>query len=222
LSAIATTPLLNLEEATLGYPGQPVLRSVNLSIRRGAFVVLAGPNGGGKTTLLKSLGGMLPLLGGRLVRTEAQIGYMPQFEKIDSSIPITASELVEVGAAGRHSCWSWFRRQEREICARALDRCRAGEFSKRPFSELSGGQRQRVLLARALAVEPNCLLLDEPTSAIDRETRAVISDLLRELHAAGMTIVLVSHDLGDFEKIATEAVSVNDGAIARDPLGASR
>lgn len=204
--------LIQVRKGEVGYPGHTVLRDVDFFLKEGDFVVLTGPNGGGKTTLLKTLAGIVPPLRGKLATDKVRIGYVPQFEKIDPIFPITAQEMVRLGIAGIQSCWDAFSRRGNELDA--LKQCKADAFSHKLFTQLSGGQRQRVLLARALAVNPNCLLLDEPTSGIDRETREIIAELLTRVNREkGITILMVSHDLHAFESIAKKLYSVSDGVI---------
>jgi ABC-type Mn2+/Zn2+ transport system ATPase subunit len=206
---------LRLEHADLGYAGEVVLRAVNLDIPKGSFFVLSGPNGGGKTTLLKSLGGFLPLLGGTLHRDGTRIGYVPQFERIDAAIPATARDLVETGAAAGKPWWRHLSSGDRSACGAYLQQCQAGSFARQLFSTLSGGQKQRVLLARALAVNPDCLLLDEPTSAIDRDTRVLILQTLSQLHRVeGRTVVMIAHDLQGLDKLASHFAVVDDGKVS--------
>ncbi len=193
---------IRLGHATLGYPGHAILERVHFDLPKGAFALLTGPNGGGKTTLLKTMAGILPLLKGNLQEPSGGVGYVPQFEKLDPVFPITAFEVVEVTGANPENCHA------------ALELCHADKFSKKLFTQLSGGQRQRVLMARALATKPEGLLLDEPTSGIDRETRSILAALLGKLNREqGMTIVLVCHETALFENMATHQGQVMEGMV---------
>ncbi len=206
-------PLIELKQAKVGYSGTVVLDSLNLEIVRGSFVVLTGPNGAGKTTLLKSLGGILPLLGGEMVNPSVRVGYVPQQEKVDSTVPLMVRELVTMGILASRPWWRSFASRDHHGLE-CLRLCRAEALVERLFSHLSGGQRQRVLLARALATEPNALLLDEPTSGIDRGTQAILIELLGRLQKTrGMTVLVVTHDAHSFHGIATHHACVEDGGI---------
>lgn len=194
--------------AALGYRGHVVLPSVTLEIRNGDFMVIGGPNGGGKSTLLKTLAGLVPVLGGSLVVRDFRIGYVPQQAAIEPPLPLTCFELVQLGTAASP------KKQPRAFLKECLKKCEALDLAQRSFGELSGGQRQRVLIARALAVEPNILLLDEPTAGVDRNTQHVIADLLGAMNrGVGMTLVLVTHERKPFEPHATRYLAVGDGTL---------
>jgi ABC-type Mn2+/Zn2+ transport system ATPase subunit len=205
-------PLLQLQDATLGYGSDAILRRLDLELAAGDFVVIGGPNGGGKSTLLRSLAGLIPLLNGRREVGTVRFGYVPQQAAIEQALPITAREMVATGAAATLPWWrSIFGISNLEI-RECLKACRADQFMNKPFAQLSGGQRQRVLLARALALNPTCLLLDEPTAGVDRVTQSALADLLSQLNKSrGMTVLLVTHEFAPFLSIATRLLWVHDG-----------
>jgi ABC-type Mn2+/Zn2+ transport system ATPase subunit len=182
-------------DADFGYEGRPVVRGASLCARAGEFVALLGSNGSGKTTLLRGLLGFLPPLTGSVERrTGLRIGYVPQRETLDPLYPLSGYQVARTGSWRDLPFWRLAGARERARTQAALEACRASEFAGRRYGELSGGQRQRVLLARALATQPELLLLDEPTAGIDPETERAILDLLRELRdAQGLSIWMVTH-----------------------------
>lgn len=222
MPAVANCGSVTLRRATLGYRRQPVLSDVELEIHAGDFVVIGGPNGGGKSTLLKTLGGLLPLLGGTLEVRNFRFGYVPQQSAVDPPLPLTALEVVELGVAAVLPHGLGFRRRERVFHLECLRDCQALDLAGRLFGELSGGQRQRVLMARALAVRPNALLLDEPTAGVDRATQHILADLLGLFtRHKGMTVILVTHEHKPFEPYATRRLHVADGCLLQSGEGAA-
>lgn len=207
-------PSILLKDASLGYGRRAVLPGLDLEITPGDFLVIGGPNGGGKSTLLKSLTGLIPLLAGSGHVEGVRFGYVPQQARADMPLPVTALELVELGGSARLPFWRTFWRMERAFYLHCLRECRADHLARRPFAELSGGQRQRVLLARALAVRPNVLVLDEPTAGVDAETQQIMARLLEQLNRdAGVGVILVTHEPALFRHAARRFLRVSDGKV---------
>lgn len=199
-----TAPLVALEDAAIGYRGRPILSGISVAVAPGDFLALVGRNGGGKTTLLRTLLGALPLVAGRLVRPRPlRVGYVPQRDHVDPIWPFTA---LEVALMGRVPALGPLRRPgpaDREAARRALARVGIEGLAGRWYGELSGGQRQRTLIARALAAEPELLAVDEPTNGMDPGAELATMDLLRELQeGGGPAIVMVSHRI---EAVANHA-----------------
>jgi ABC-type Mn2+/Zn2+ transport system ATPase subunit len=208
-------PLVRFQDVQLGYGRQLVLEKVQLDIFRGDFFGLVGPNGSGKTTLLRCLLGILKPLRGQVARAEGlRIGYVPQREMLDPLFPLSALDIVLMG---RYPCAGVFRsprRADRDFAMQCLQQVGLGEAAHKLYRELSGGQRQRVLIARALAVEPNLLVLDEPTNGLDLPTENAILGLIERLHAqSSLTIVLVSHVLNVVARYATRMGVLLDGRL---------
>ncbi len=180
----------------------------------GDFATIVGPNGGGKTTLLKLLLGLLKpdsgrieLLGRAPEKSRLNIGYMPQYVKLDMQFPVSVMDVVLMGRLSSQ-LWGRYSRQDRKAAEDALNEVRISDYKSRNFSELSGGQKQRVLIARALCSSPKVLILDEPTSNIDEETEHIFFEILEKLNAR-MTILLVSHDLGFVSQKVKSVICVN-------------
>ncbi len=219
--------LIELEDVSLGYEGRPVIEHASFSIDRGEFTALVGPNGAGKTTLLRGLLGLIPVLAGRIAdhfdRAASPPGYVPQREVLDSIFPLSVMEVVLMGTYARlPPVWPVSARLRR-LAAECLDQVGLMDLAKRPFWALSGGQRQRVLIARALAVEPRIMLLDEPTAGVDHEAEEAITGLISRLNRdQGLTVVLVTHHLDRIRSRVQSAVQVDDGQAIKQPLHAIR
>jgi zinc transport system ATP-binding protein len=194
------TPPVRLVDVSYSYGGSPVLESVSLELDEGDFLGIIGPNGGGKTTLLKIMLGLLRPDRGRVevfgrppAERRGTIGYVPQYVGFDAGFPIDVLDTVLMGRLGvkrRETS-----RESREVAVQALERVDLGGLARESIGRLSGGQLQRVLIARALAGEPKVLLLDEPTASVDTRVGRSVYELLERL-SERMTIVLVSHDIG--------------------------
>jgi zinc transport system ATP-binding protein len=202
-------PLLTLENADFGYEGRAIVHRASLAIHADEFVVLVGSNGSGKSTLVRGILGLLPPLAGRVERRRGlRIGYVPQRETLDPLYPLSGADVVMMGAMRDLRPWQWIRSAERDRARAALEACGAAGFATQRYAALSGGQRQRVLLARALATNPELLLLDEPTAGVDPGAERSLLELLAELaHTRHLAVWMVTHHLdaiaGRFDRIAT-------------------
>jgi ABC-type Mn2+/Zn2+ transport system ATPase subunit len=215
--------LVSFKDVALGYDGAPVLEGLSLDVRPGDCLALLGPNGCGKSTILKAVAGIVPPIRGTISRTldgrPVRFGYVPQQETLDMVFPMTAAEVVEMGTYGELPAWRRPGRAERERALKCLEQVGAAELRGRLFHTLSGGQKQRALVARALAAEPDLLLLDEPLSGIDAPTATAILTLLGRLNREqGLTILLVTHHLGAVREVIREAIWVHAGKLLRGPV----
>jgi iron complex transport system ATP-binding protein len=215
-----------IRDLWFSYPGQPVLREVNLDIREGVFAVILGKNGSGKSTLLKLIAGMLTPERGRievLGKNVAKlsmgeraklIGYLSQFHQ--PVFPFTAEEVVLTGRASY--VFSLPKPKDREIASEAIRKVGIEELRKRPYTELSGGERQLVMIARVLAQEPKIILLDEPVSHLDLANQTKFLALIKKLVTAGMTVLAVLHDPNIAFLYGEEFLFAHQGSI-RKPEG---
>ena len=213
MDAIACRNLL------FGYDGKPVLWNVNITIPEGDFVCVVGPNGSGKTTLLKiALGllkptsGTIEVFGQRPDRSRGRIGYVPQHPQLDPLFPVSAMDVVLMGRLGRARSWGAWGSADRKQAMRTLEEVGIADKASHHFDSLSGGQKQRVLIARALAGEPDLLLLDEPTAGLDAHIEEGFYRLLQELNKR-LTIMLVSHDLGFVSGFVRTVVCVGQEVV---------
>ncbi len=198
-------PVVDLRNVTFHYPGYeaapPVLEDVTLQVEADDYLGLVGPNGGGKTTLLRIMLGLLTPERGTVTvfgrppgEVRHRIGYVPQHAAIDTSVPATVLDMVLMGRLGRAGWGLRFGRSHLDVCLRALEQTQTAELARRSIDELSGGQRQRILIARALASEAEILLLDEPTAGVDAPAERSFHELLMQLNGH-LPIVVVSHDI---------------------------
>lgn len=207
---------IELKNVCFAYNGSgPVLDGVSLAVRPKEFLAVLGPNGGGKSTLLRVILGILEpqsgtvlLLGRSPLESVRRVGYVPQDANTNRGFPVSVEDVVLMGRfEGGRGSWSPSAR-DRAAVEGAMERMGIGHLRRSRIGELSQGQRQRVAIARALAVEPAMMLLDEPTASVDLQTQAALYDILRELNR-DITIVMVSHDLTALTSYATSVACVN-------------
>lgn len=214
------TAFVSLNDVSLGYGGRPVLEHVSFVVERGEFAALLGPNGAGKTTLFRGMLGLIPVLAGQIEygfnRRATPPGYVPQKESLDPIFPLTAYEVVLMGAAARvPPLWPVGQRR-RHLAAECLARVGLTDAAEQPFWALSGGQKQRVLIARALGVEPQLLLLDEPTAGVDPGAEAAIIDVIARLNRdEGLTVIIVSHHLRLVREVVRSVIWVEGGVATK-------
>lgn len=213
-------PWARLAGAAVGYDGKPVLSDLTLELPRGHFTAMVGENGSGKTTLLKTLAGILPPVGGRVELSGTNdappvLGYVPQRDSLDSVWPLSVFEVALMGTYGRLGAGRSAGEGERRLARECLAQTGAADLERKAFSVLSGGQKQRVLIARALATQPEVLLLDEPTAGIDPEATQAVMELLSRLHRERhLTLLMVNHDLPLARRHATDVLRVADGTVS--------
>jgi zinc transport system ATP-binding protein len=210
-------------------PGAPVLSGVDLRVERGEFVAIAGPNGGGKTTLLRLILGLeRPDAGEALLFGEpasrfsgrAALGYLAQRAQLGVDAPATVREVVAAGRLASGGLLGPLRRRDRAIVDEAIGRVGLADRGDAPLRTLSGGQQQRAFIAKALAAQPSLLVLDEPTTGVDAEAQEALAALLHRLHEElGVTILYVSHEFGAVERFVERLVLVRGGIVFDGPPG---
>jgi zinc transport system ATP-binding protein len=208
-------PIVQIRDVAFAYNGETVLEDVNLDVRQGDFIAMIGPNGGGKTTLLKLVLGLLTpdkgeirVMGRQPLKAAPDIGYVPQDVHINRSFPITAIDVVMMGKLNPHNRWRRQSAADRREALEALEQLEVASLAERKIGALSGGQRQRVFIARALVTKPRLMLLDEPTASIDTRGQAGFFEMLKDLNQA-VTIVVVSHDLLVISRYVKSVACVN-------------
>ncbi len=208
---------IQIDQVSFAYTQRTILENVSLAVGRHDFASIVGPNGGGKTTLLKLILGLIAPDSGNIrvfgkspEQARHKIGYMPQYAHLDMDFPATVLDVVLMGRLNRARFW--FSKKDKTQAEQAIERVDLKAFSKTGFNELSGGQKQRALIARALCSDPAILLLDEPTANVDNKTEQTLFKLLKELNQ-DMTILLVSHDLGFVSKYVKSVICVNKQVV---------
>jgi zinc transport system ATP-binding protein len=207
--------IIETQNLNFSYDQQPVIRDVNLRIQSGDFMAMIGPNGGGKTTLLKLMLGLLnadsgsiQIFGKTPKDASHRIGYVPQDIHINQNFPISSSDVVLMGKLKPGKGWSRYSKEDRMAALQALEQVEMGKYRDHRVGELSGGQKQRVFIARALVTDPEILFLDEPTASIDTKGQNDFYAILKELNHK-ITIIVVSHDLMVISRYVKSVACVN-------------
>jgi zinc transport system ATP-binding protein len=217
--------VLALRGAGFGYGDRPVLTGVDLTIRSGEIVAIVGPNGSGKSTLMKGVLGLNERVAGSVTifgvdssefHDRARLGYVPQRHTLSASVRATAEEIVATGRLARIGWLGRLRAADRQVVARSLEVVGLADRATTEVSTLSGGQQRRVLIARALAGQPDVLIMDEPTAGVDAASQHVLADVLGRLVERHVTMVIVTHELGALERLLTRIVVVDAGRIRFD------
>lgn len=208
--------LVRMENVEVGYEEKTVLSQVNLTIYEKDFLGIIGPNGGGKTTLIKSIMGLKEIQGGQICffkngtkTNHIGIGYLPQYNRIDKSFPISVEEVVLSGLDAPHNFWKKYTKAQLQQAAATMEKMGLEGMEKRTIGTLSGGQMQRTLLARAVVSQPDLLILDEPDTYIDKKFEAQLYELLTDINKES-AIILVSHDIGSVIQNVRSIACVNE------------
>jgi manganese/iron transport system ATP-binding protein len=226
LTTSAEKPALRLDSLGVAYGRRSVLAGVTGEVAPGGSLALIGPNGAGKSTLIKAILGLVDAVSGTVevlgttpARARSRVAYVPQAEMLDPEFPVTVAQVVLMG---RYRRIGWVRRPgraDRAVADKALERVGLAGRAGDRFGILSGGQRQRVLLARALAQEPELLLLDEPFNGVDTTTTEVLLDVLGEQRSGGVAVVMATHDLSIAHLACDTGCLLNHHQVAFAPIG---
>lgn len=211
--------IIEAQNLYFSYNSSPVLEDISFSVHSGEFIGIIGPNGGGKTTLLRlMLGflspekGFLRLCGEKPRQARAFVGYMPQYSNVNDAMPLTVEQIVAMGLFSDTDVFPRITGAKKRKIHELLEMVSLKELAAERFQDLSGGQRQRTLLARAIVSSPKILLLDEPTASVDHRVEKDIYDYLKTL-SGSMTIFLVSHDIGTVSTLVDRVMCLNRKAV---------
>lgn len=214
-----TQPVVEFENVSFAYDEFAALDDVSFTIQKKDFLGIIGPNGGGKTTLLRLILGLIQpqkgkirIFGQGVEKTRPYIGYVPQYSTMDPDFPILVRDVVALGSLKKNDLFMWYKPSVLKDVEEVMDKLSVKDLSDKKFGSLSGGQRQRVLIARALVAHPKILILDEPTASVDPSVEKDIYELLFQLKEE-MTVILVSHDLGFVSSYVTKVACVNRSLI---------
>lgn len=203
---------LSCENLCLGYDGKEILHNLNFQVNGGEYLCVVGENGSGKSTLMKTLLGLQQPISGKVVTGEGlkqtEIGYLPQQTVVQKDFPATVKEIVISGCQGRCGARPFYNKEEKRLAAENMEKMGITNLAGRCYRELSGGQQQRVLLARALCATQKILLLDEPVSGLDPKVTAEMYSLIEQLNKSGITVIMISHDIGAALKYATHILHI--------------
>jgi len=221
----AGSPVVEVTGGNLSLAGRPVLRGIDFSVRQGEVVAVLGANGSGKSTLIRGLMGLVPWTSGEIrlfgtphmqFRDWKQIGYVPQQANVDSGVPATVVEVVSSGRLAHRRLLMPMHSADKAAVQAALRAVELEDRQHDAVSQLSGGQQQRVLIARALAGEPQLLVLDEPNAGVDHHNQVGLAVTLRPRVDAGATVLLVLHEVGPLAELIDRVVVIRDGRVTHD------
>lgn len=226
MAAASAPPVVRMVGASVGYGDRPAIRDIDFTLDVGEVVVVLGPNGAGKSTLVRGILGLAPMISGSLelfgmpaakFHERHRLGYVPQRHTIVGGVPSTVREVVSSGRLPRKRPFAPLSHQDREAIESAIDTVGLAERADVNVATLSGGQQRRVLIARALAAEPDVLVLDEPTAGVDSANQEILAATLRGLvEQRGRTLLLVAHELGPLEPLIGRVLVMRDGHIRYD------
>lgn len=213
-----TDKILEIKNITVGYnPNTPVLKDVNLKVFKNDFLGIIGPNGGGKTTLLKTILGLIKPSSGSIIYynnnkqiEKINIGYLPQMNQIDKKFPISVYDVILSGLTAKRKIITYYSQEQKEQAKAVVEKMGLGKIINRPIGNLSGGQLQRTLLGRAIVDNPELLILDEPNSYVDKRFENDFYKILEEINQ-NTAIILVSHDVGTVISLVKNIACVNEG-----------
>lgn len=215
-----TAPLVTFHNVTIGYPGHPVLRDINLDVFPGQSVAVLGPNGSGKTAFLKTVAGILRPLAGEVrlhTLTDGRgggVGYVPQRATVSNLLPLTVYEVVEMGTYQSVKPWRRLGTRAKERIDWALEEVSVTQLAGRAYADLSGGQQQRVLIARALASNPAILVMDEPLASLDRDSVQSMVVLLARLRSEEhLTMLWADHFVPALREVVREVMLIEDSRL---------
>ena len=202
--------MLTCENLSLGYDGKTVVSNLSFTVNEGDYLCIVGANGSGKSTLMKTILNLkTPMSGNISMRgTSREIGYLPQQTIVQKDFPASVREVVLSGCLNRRGLRPYYNKTEKQMAQDNMEKLGIASIAKSCYRELSGGQKQRVLLARALCATRKILLLDEPTAGLDPQATADMYELIAALNTAGITIIMVSHDIGASVKYASHILHV--------------
>jgi len=220
--ATNSTVAIDIKNLSAGYDAETIIEKVNLQINHKDFFGIIGPNGGGKSTLLKAILGLIPIQKGSIhifgkppEQGRKYVGYVPQYAEFDKHFPISVWDIVLMGRRAMRGMSPWYSQKDKKSAENALKKVELLDCKQRHISELSGGQRQRVFIARALAANPHILLLDEPTASVDKDMQETIYQFLQEINNE-ITIVLVTHDIGVLSSYVNRVSCMNRYLFTHD------
>ena len=208
--------LITVKDLSLGYDKTVIASGINFEVNAGDYLCIVGENGAGKTTLMKTLLGLKEPVGGQIIRGDGlrcnEIGYLPQSTDVQKDFPASVTEIVLSGCQGRCGRRPFYNKFEKSLAQENMERLGISHLASRCFSELSGGQQQRVLLARALCATRKVLLLDEPAAGLDPDATEQMYSLIKDLNDEGVTIIMISHDIGAVKKYADSILRIGGDA----------